>query len=194
MRWCGSGLRRPSLTAAYRVLWKALSWCSRSGRPSSEHHSYSKVDKLCAAWRVCYIVAEERKNATKTFEDAAVDCMKTMGRTWVTIDPTALFYCPSKLRLRCETLPAKVAMEEMVVVPSGIRDSPPAAKKGLSCSVASEVADSETDARLDDSQNLITSKHRRSRQKTSRSSSREATIANGNIVTMSVALQPAASW
>ncbi|XP_049271458.1 uncharacterized protein LOC119390797 [Rhipicephalus sanguineus] len=48
-----------------------------------------KVDKLCASWRVCYIVAEERTNASATFEDAVVDCMQTMARTWITIDPNA---------------------------------------------------------------------------------------------------------
>ncbi|KAH6933945.1 hypothetical protein HPB50_019137 [Hyalomma asiaticum] len=48
---------------------------------------YRKVDKLCAAWRVCYVIAEEKKNGTRTFEDVLVDCMKTMARTWVTIDP-----------------------------------------------------------------------------------------------------------
>ncbi|XP_049528913.1 uncharacterized protein LOC125947712 [Dermacentor silvarum] len=81
-------------------------------------------------------------------------------------------------------------MEEMVVDPSSGRDRPPVARKRLSSSVESEAADSESDARSDDSDAFIPAKHRRSRRKSSTSSSSEATIIYSSIVTTTVAFVP----
>ncbi|KAH7952197.1 hypothetical protein HPB52_019966 [Rhipicephalus sanguineus] len=86
------------------------------------------------------------------------------------------FYWPSRLLLCWDTLPAKPAMEGMVVDPSCARDRPPAARKRLSSSVASEAADSESDVKSDDSEAFIPAKHRRSRRKSSTSSSSEETV------------------
>ncbi|KAH7972612.1 hypothetical protein HPB52_014182 [Rhipicephalus sanguineus] len=81
-------------------------------------------------------------------------------------------------------------MEGMVVDPSCARDRPPAARKRLSSSVASEAADSESDVKSDDSEAFIPAKHRRSRRKSSTSSSSEETVIYSNIVITTVAYVP----
>ncbi|KAL1467370.1 hypothetical protein MTO96_042238 [Rhipicephalus appendiculatus] len=82
-------------------------------------------------------------------------------------------------------------MEEMVVNPSSGRGRPTAARKWLSYSVASQAADSESDARSDDSDAFLPAKHRRPRRKFATSSSREETVIYSNIVTTTVAYVPA---
>ncbi|XP_037514418.1 uncharacterized protein LOC119390796 [Rhipicephalus sanguineus] len=89
MRWCGSGLNPLNMAKATRAATEMFLACKNhiirfNIKPAIIH----KVDKLCASWRVCYVVAEERTNKSATFEGAVVDCMQTMARTWVTIDPT----------------------------------------------------------------------------------------------------------
>ncbi|KAH7986714.1 hypothetical protein HPB52_024775 [Rhipicephalus sanguineus] len=86
--------------------------------------------------------------------------------------------------------PAEPAMEGMVLDPSCARDRPPAARKRLSSSVASEAADSESDVKSDDSEAFIPAKHRRSRRKSSTSSSSEETVIYSNIVITTVAYVP----
>ncbi|KAL1436467.1 hypothetical protein MTO96_049698 [Rhipicephalus appendiculatus] len=81
-------------------------------------------------------------------------------------------------------------MEGMVVEPSSGRDRPPAARKRLSSSVASEAPDSESDVRSDDSEAFIPAKHRRSRRKSSTSSSSEETVIYSSIMTTTVAYVP----
>ncbi|KAH7957583.1 hypothetical protein HPB52_020594 [Rhipicephalus sanguineus] len=81
-------------------------------------------------------------------------------------------------------------MEGMVLDPSCARDRPPAARKRLSSSVASEAADSESDVKSDDSEAFIPAKHRRSRRKSSTSSSSEETVIYSNIVITTVAYVP----
>ncbi|KAH7986883.1 hypothetical protein HPB52_024663 [Rhipicephalus sanguineus] len=78
----------------------------------------------------------------------------------------------------------------MVLDPSCARDRPPAARKRLSSSVASEAADSESDVKSDDSEAFIPAKHRRSRRKSSTSSSSEETVIYSNIVITTVAYVP----
>ncbi|KAL1462017.1 hypothetical protein MTO96_043271 [Rhipicephalus appendiculatus] len=81
-------------------------------------------------------------------------------------------------------------MEGMVVEPSSGRDRPPAARKRLLSSVASEAPDSESDVRSDDSEAFIPAKHRRSRRKSSTSSSSEETVIYSSIMTTTVAYVP----
>ncbi|XP_075746458.1 uncharacterized protein LOC142803956 [Rhipicephalus microplus] len=89
MRWCGNGLNPLNMAKAMRAATDMLLACKKDIiRLNVKPAIINKVDKLCASWRVCYIVAEDRSNASRTFEDAVVDCMHKMARTWITIDPT----------------------------------------------------------------------------------------------------------
>ncbi|KAL1484830.1 hypothetical protein MTO96_010998 [Rhipicephalus appendiculatus] len=81
-------------------------------------------------------------------------------------------------------------MEDMVVDPSSGRGRPTAARKRLSSSVASQAADSDSDARSDDSDAFLPAKHRRPRRKSATSSSSEETVIYSNIVTTTVAYVP----
>ncbi|XP_075539476.1 uncharacterized protein LOC142574212 isoform X2 [Dermacentor variabilis] len=88
IRWCGSGLNPLDKAKATRTVTEMFFSCKndiirQNVKPSIIH----EADRLCAAWRVCYVIGADNKNASLTFGEVTVNCMRTMARTWVTVSP-----------------------------------------------------------------------------------------------------------
>ncbi|XP_077532794.1 uncharacterized protein LOC144145162 [Haemaphysalis longicornis] len=85
MRWCGGPLNPWEAAKAARIATGLFLSCKDETIALNIKPSIIKeTTRGCAAYRICFAVAEDNRNTTATFFDKYLQCLEKLGKAWTT--------------------------------------------------------------------------------------------------------------